>query len=82
LAQGQEGDAAGGEFVQDGVGGEFGVEDQQSGGCAGDALPVLGEGDHFPCLFGFGEVGIGVDHLGGGVVLGEEGQYRSGPLGT
>jgi hypothetical protein len=40
------------------------------------------EGDDFAGLFGFGDVGVGVDHLGGGVVLGEEGEHRAGPLGA
>jgi hypothetical protein len=44
------------------------------------AVPVVGERDHFAGLFGFGQLGVRVDHLLGGVVLGEERQHRSGAL--
>ena len=43
-------------------------------------LPVVGERDHLACLFGFGQLGVCVDHLLGGVVLGEERQHRAGAL--
>ena len=41
----------------------------------GDAGPVVGQGDDLLGLFDFGDAGVGVDHLGGGVVLGEEGEH-------
>ena len=49
---------------------------------AGGAVPVVGEGDDLAGLFGLGDVGVGVDHLGGGVVLGEEGEHRRGCAGS
>ena len=52
------------------------------GSAAGGVLPVVGEGDDLAGLFGLGDVGVGVDHLGGGVVLGEEGQHGAGALGA
>ena len=45
-------------------------------------MPVVGEGDDLAGLFGFGDLGVGVDHLGAGVVLGEEGEHRAGALGA
>jgi hypothetical protein len=33
-------------------------------------------------LVGLGEAGVGVDHLGAGVVLGEEGEHGAGALGA
>ena len=73
-------DPAFGEFGEDLVGGEFGVEHEQARVLAGDLLPVVGEGDHLACLFGFGQLGVGVDHFLRGVVVGEERQHRAGPL--
>ena len=43
-------------------------------------MPVVGEGDDLPGLFGVGQIGVGVDHLGGGVVLGEERQHGARAL--
>ena len=43
---------------------------------------MVGEGEDFPGGFAFGHIGVGVDHFGGGVVLGEEGQHASGGLGA
>ena len=77
---GQEGDAPGAQLVEHGVGGELGVEAQQPWVSARHALPVLGEGEHLARLLGLGQVGVGVDHLRRGVVLGEERQHRAGPL--
>ena len=82
LAQGEPGDAAGGQLVEDLVGGELGVEDQQAGVVPGGRVPVVGEGDDLAGLLGLGDVGVGVDHLAGGVVAGEEGEHRAGPLGA
>ena len=82
LAQCQPTDAAGGEFVEHGVGGQLGVEHQQAGVFAGGGVPVVGEGDDLAGLFGLGDLGVGVDHLGAGVVLGEEGEHRAGALGA
>ena len=45
-------------------------------------MPVVGEGDDLAGLFGLGDLGVGVDHLGAGVVLGEEGEHRAGALGA
>ncbi len=73
LAQGEPVDAAAGEFFQDGVGGQLGVEDEQAGLGAGGRLPVVGESEDLAGLLGLGDVGVGVGHLGGGVVAGEEG---------
>ena len=70
----------GGEFVEHRVGGELGVEHQQPGVGPGDPGPVVGEGDDLTGLFGFGQIGVGVDHLGRGVVLGEEGEHGPGAL--
>ena len=58
LAQGQPADPACGELVKDLVGGEFGVEHEQAGIGAADVLPVVGERDHFACLFGLGQLGV------------------------
>ena len=58
LTQCQPADAARGELVKDLVGGEFGVEHEQARVGAGDLLPVVGERDHFACLFGFGQLGV------------------------
>jgi hypothetical protein len=63
LAQGEPVDPAAGELVEDLVGGELGVEDQQPWAGAGGLLPVVGEGDDLGCLLGLGDVGVGVDHL-------------------
>jgi len=82
LAQGEPADAAAGQLLQDLVGGQLGVEHQQPRVGAGGLLPVAGEREDLGGLLGLGQVGVGVDHLGGGVVLGEEGQHRAGPLGT
>ena len=82
LAQGEPGDVAAGQLAEDLVGGELGVEDQQAGVGAGGGLPVVGEGDDLGGLPGLGDVGAGVDHLAGGVVAGEEGEHRAGPLGA
>src|SRR5260221_9110986 len=82
MAQGEPADASGGELVEDLVGGQLGVEDQQPGVGAGGGLPVAGEGDDLGCLLGLGEVGVGVDHLAAGVVLGEERQHGLGALGA
>jgi hypothetical protein len=82
LAQSEPADAPGGQLVEDGVGGQLGVEDQQPGVGAGGAGPVVGEGDHLAGRRGLGDVGVGVDHLGRSVVLGEEGEHRPGPLGA
>ncbi len=81
LAQGEPGDAAGGQLVEDLAGGELGVEDQQAGLGSGGRFPVVGEGDDLAGLLGLGDVGVGVDHLSGGVVAGEEGEHRAGALG-
>src|SRR5262245_4272315 len=43
---------AAGELLQDLVGGQLGVEDQQPGIGAGGGLPVVGEGDDLGGLFG------------------------------
>ncbi len=43
-------------------------------------MPVVGEGDDLAGLLGLGEFGVGVDHLGAGVVLGEEGEHGAGAL--
>ena len=75
-------DAAAGELVEDLVGGQLGVEDQQAGIAAGGLLPVVGEGDDLGGLLGLGDVGVGVHHVGGGVVLGEEGEHGAGALGA
>ena len=80
LAQGEPADAARGEFVEHLVGGQLGVEDEQPGVFAGGVAPVVGEGDDFAGLLGLGDFGVGVDHLGAGVVLGEEGEYGAGAL--
>ena len=45
-------------------------------------LPVVSEGDDLGGLPGFGDVGVGVDHVAGGVVLGEEGEHGTGALGA
>ena len=82
LAQGEPVDAAGGELLEDLVGGARGVEDQQARAGAGGLLPVAGEGDDFFGLLGLGDVGVGVDHLAAGVVLGEERQHGAGALGA
>ena len=82
LAQGEPGDAAAAELLQDLVGGELGVEDQQAGIFSGRVAPVVGEGDDLGGLLGLGDVGVGVDHLVGGVVVGEEGEHRAGALGS
>ena len=82
LAQGEPGDAAGGQFFQDLVGGELGVEDQQAGVGAGGVLPVVSEGDDLGSLLGFGDVGVGVHHVAGRMVLGEEREDGAGALGA
>src|SRR5487761_1606224 len=82
LAQGEPGDAAAAELLQDLVGGELGVEDQQAGIFSGGVAPVVGEGDDLGGLLGLGDVGVGVDHLVGGVVVGEEGEDRARALGS
>src|SRR5207247_8073019 len=82
LAQGEPVDAAAGELVEDLVGGQLGVEDQQARITAGGVLPVVSEGDDLAGLSGLGDVGVGVDHLAAGVVLGEERQDRAGALGA
>ena len=60
----------------------MGVEDEQPGVFAGGVLPVVGEGDDLAGLLGLGDLGVGVDHLGAGVVLGEEGEHGAGALGA
>ena len=80
LPQGEPADAARGEFVEHLVGGQLGVEDEQPGVFAGGVAPVVGEGDDFAGLLGLGDFGVGVDHLGAGVVLGEEGEHGAGAL--
>ena len=45
-------------------------------------MPVVGEGEDLAGLLGLGDFGVGVDHFGAGVVLGEEGQHRPGALGA
>ena len=45
--QGDEPDAAVGEFGELGLGGDLGVEDQQFRVVAGDGVPVVGEGEDF-----------------------------------
>ena len=45
-------------------------------------LPVVGEGDDLAGLLGLGQVGVGVHHFGGGVILGEEGEHGAGALGA
>ena len=80
FAQGQPADPALGQLGEHLVGGQLGVEHQQAGILAGDVLPVVGERDDLAGLLGLGQVGVGVHHLGGGVVLGEERQHRAGAL--
>ena len=82
LAQGEPADAAAGQLAEDLVGGQLGVEDQQAGIAAGGLLPVVREGDDLGGLLGLGDVGVGVHHVRGGVVLGEEGQHGAGALGA
>ena len=82
LAKGEKADAPRGELAKELVGGDLGVEDQQAGIGARHPGPVVGKGDDLPCLVGFGDVRVGTDHLGRGVVLGEEGQHGSGALGA
>ena len=80
-AQGDEPDPAlgqGGELV---LGGDLGVHDEQVRVVAGDGVPVVGEGHHFSCLGGLGEVGVGVEQGVAVGVLGEEGQHAAGALG-
>ena len=45
-------------------------------------MPVVGEGEDLTGLLGLGDLGVGVDHLGAGVVLGEEGEHGAGALGA
>jgi hypothetical protein len=45
-------------------------------------LPVVGERDDLAGLLGLGQVGVGVHHFGGSVVLGEEGEHGAGALGA
>ena len=80
LAQCQPTDPPRGEFVEHLVGGQLGVEDEQPGVFAGGVAPVVGEGDDFAGLLGLGDFGVGVDHLGAGVVLGEEGEHGAGAV--
>ena len=60
----------------------MGVEDEQPGVFAGGVAPVVGEGEDLAGLLGLGDLGVGVDHLGAGVVLGEEGEHGAGALGA
>jgi hypothetical protein len=69
LAEREPSDAAPGHLAEDLVGGQLGVEDQQAGIAAGGLLPVVREGDDLGGLLGLGDVGVGVDHIDGGVVL-------------
>jgi hypothetical protein len=73
-------DAAGVEFGELGLGGDLGIEDQQLWVCSGGVAPVVGEGEDFPVLAGFGQVGVGVEQGVGGRVLGEKGQHAAGAL--
>jgi len=70
------------EFGEYGLGGDFLVHDQPGRPVPGEGLPVLGEHEHFACLGGFGQVGVGVDQGLAGAVLGEERQHRAGALGA
>jgi hypothetical protein len=55
-------------------------EDEQARVGAGGGL--VGEGGDLAGLFGLGQVGVGVDLLGRGVLLGEEGEPGPGALGA
>jgi hypothetical protein len=81
-AQGDEADAAGVQFGELGLGGDFGVEDEQPGVASGDGAPVVGEGEYLVGLGGLGQVGVGVEQGVGVGVLGEESQHAAGALGT
>ena len=82
LAQGEPSDAAAGQLAEDLVGSQLGVEDQQARVAAGGVVPVISEGDDLGGLLGLGDVGVGVHHVRGGVILGEEGQHGAGALGA
>ncbi|MDT2004081.1 hypothetical protein FXW78_03575 [Rhodococcus opacus] len=79
-AQGDEADAALGQFAELGLGGDLGVHDEQGGVGAGDGFPVLGEAPNLVVLGGFDEVGVGVEQGVGVGVFGEEGQHAAGAL--
>src|SRR5207247_2127441 len=81
-APGEEADAAVVEFGQLGLGGDFGVEDQQPRVTPGGRVPVVGEGEHLACLGGLGQVGVGIQQGVGVGVFCEEGEHAAGALGT
>ena len=54
--QGDERDAAVGQFAQLRLGGHLGVEDQQCRVGSGDGAPVVGEGEYLVVLGGFGQI--------------------------
>ena len=66
---GKPGDAAAAEFFQGIVDGELGVERRAGRVLPGGVAPVVGEGDDLAGLLGLGDVGVGIDHLGRGVVV-------------
>jgi hypothetical protein len=45
------------------LGGDLLVHDQHLGVGSGGVFPVVGEGDDFPVLACFGQVGVGVDEV-------------------
>ena len=80
--QGGELDAAFVEFAEDGLGGDLLVHDEHLRVGSGYGFPVVAERDDFPVLGGLGDAGVGVEEVVRAGVLGEEGEYRAGPLGA